>query len=177
MPSRMSIFWICLTLRRPFSKRSWKHASLPRSEMSCWALGYGFAFIGNQYRIRANDTDYYVDLLFSHRRLNSLVAVELKVGRFKPEYAGKMNFYLNLLDDFVREPHENPSIGIILCTERNYFEVEYALRGPDKPVGVSEYVLTDELPSSLKDKLPGAEQLRTRIQRELGEMDLPEIAS
>ena len=136
------------------------------------ALGYGFAFIGNQYRIRANDTDYYIDLLFSNRRLNSLVAVELKVGRFKPEYAGKMNFYLNLLDDFVREPHENPSIGIILCTERNYFEVEYALRGLDKPVGVSEYVLTHELPSSLEDKLPDAEQLRKRIQQELGDMDL-----
>jgi len=136
------------------------------------ALGYGFAFIGNQYRIRANDTDYYIDLLFSNRRLNSLVAVELKVGRFKPEYAGKMNFYLNLLDDFVREPHENPSIGIILCTERNYFEVEYALRGLDKPVGVSEYVLTHELPSSLEDKLPDAEQLRKRIQQELGDMNL-----
>jgi len=136
------------------------------------ALGYGFAFIGNQYRIRANDTDYYIDLLFSNRRLNSLVAVELKVGRFKPEYAGKMNFYLNLLDDLVREPHENPSIGIILCTERNYFKVEYALRGLDKPVGVSEYVLTHELPSSLEDKLPDAEQLRKRIQQELGDMDL-----
>ncbi len=71
----------------------------------------------------------------------------------------------------------NPSIGIILCTERNYFEVEYALRGLDKPVGVSEYVLTDKLPSSLKDKLPGAEQLRTRIQRELGEIDLPDDGS
>jgi len=136
------------------------------------ALGYGFAFIGNQYRIRANDTDYYIDLLFSNRRLNSLVAVELKVGRFKPEYAGKMNFYLNLLDDLVREPHENPSIGIILCTERNYFKVEYALRGLDKPVGVSEYVLTHKLPSSLEDKLPDAEQLRKRIQQELGDMDL-----
>jgi len=100
-------------------------------------LGYGFAFIGNQYRIAANDKEYFIDLLFSNRRLNALVAIELKVGRFKPEYAGKMNFYLNLLDDYVREPGENPSIGIILCTERDYFEVEYALRGLDKPVGVS----------------------------------------
>lgn len=77
-----------------------------------------------------------------------------------------MNFYLNLLDEFVREPHENPSIGIILCTERNYFEVEYALRGLDKPVGVSEYVLTRDLPSSMQDKLPDAEQLRIKIQQE-----------
>lgn len=128
-------------------------------------LGYGFAFIGNQYRIAANDKEYFIDLLFSNRRLNSLVAIELKVGRFKPEYAGKMNFYLNLLDDYVREPGENPSIGIILCTERDYFEVEYALRGLDKPVGVSEYELTRELPEELKDKLPDAKQLEDEIRK------------
>ncbi len=131
-------------------------------------LGYGFAFIGNQYRIIANDKDYYIDLLFSNRRLNALVAIELKVGRFKPEYAGKMNFYLNLLDDFVREPEENPSIGIILCAERDYFEVEYALRGLNKPVGVSEYSLTRELPSELQNKLPDAKQLEIEIRREMG---------
>ncbi len=130
-------------------------------------LGYGFAFIGNQYRIVANDKEYFIDLLFSNRRLNSLVAIELKVGRFKPEYAGKMNFYLNLLDDYVREPGENPSIGIILCTERDYFEVEYALRGLDKPVGVSEYELTRELPEELKDKLPDAKQLEDEIRKEI----------
>ena len=101
-------------------------------------LGYGFAFIANQYRIVAHCKEYFIDLLFSNRRLNSLVAIELKVGQFKPEYAGKMNFYLNLLDDYVREPNENPSVGIILCTERDYFEVEYTLRGLNKPVGVSD---------------------------------------
>ena len=131
-------------------------------------LGYGFAFIGNQYRISANDKEYFIDLLFSNRRLNALVAIELKVGRFKPEYAGKMNFYLNLLDDYVREPGENPSIGIILCTERDYFEVEYALRGLDKPVGVSEYLLTQELPEELKNKLPDAKQLKDKIRKEIG---------
>lgn len=128
-------------------------------------LGYGFAFIGNQYRIIANDKEYFLDLLFWNRRLNSLVAIELKVGRFKPEYAGKMNFYLNLLDDYVREPGENPSIGIILCTERDYFEVEYALRGLDKPVGVSEYLLTRELPPELQNKLPDAKQLEDEIRK------------
>ncbi|MBC8522664.1 DUF1016 domain-containing protein [PVC group bacterium] len=130
-------------------------------------LGYGFAFIGNQYRIVANDKEYFIDLLFSNRRLNALVAIELKIGRFKPEYAGKMNFYLNLLDDYVREPGENPSIGIILCTERDYFEVEYALRGLDKPVGVSEYLLTRELPEELKNKLPNAKQLEDEIRKEI----------
>ena len=133
-------------------------------------LGYGFAFIGNQYRIVANDTEYFIDLLFSNRRLNALVAFELKVGRFKPEYAGKMNFYLNLLDDYVREPTENPSIGIILCKERNHFEVEYALRGIDKPVGVSGYKLTRHLPPEFHNKLPDAERLEEEIRKEMGDI-------
>ncbi|MCZ6804101.1 MAG: PDDEXK nuclease domain-containing protein [Proteobacteria bacterium] len=134
-------------------------------------LGYGFAFIGNQYRIVANDNEYFIDLLFSNRRLNALVAFELKVGRFKPEYAGKMNFYLNLLDDYVREPEENPSIGIILCKERNHFEVEYALRGIDKPVGVSGYSLTRELPPELYNKLPEPKLLEEEIRKEMGEIN------
>jgi hypothetical protein len=96
------------------------------------------------------------------------VAVELKAGKFKPEYAGKMNFYLNLLNDFVREPDENPSIGIILCGDRNRMEVEYALKGIDKPVGVAEYTLTRELPAELVDKLPKPEELEKQILRELG---------
>jgi len=138
-------------------------------------LGYGFAFIGNQYRIVANGKEYFIDLLFSNRRLNALVAIELKVGRFKPEYAGKMNFYLNLLDDYVREPGETPSIGIILCTERDYFEVEYALRGLDKPVGVSEYLLTRELPDELKNKLPDAKHLEDEIRKEISAIKVGKV--
>lgn len=133
-------------------------------------LGYGFAFIGNQFRIVANEKEYFIDLLFSNRRLNSLVAIELKIGPFKPEYAGKMNFYLNLLDDFVREPNENPSIGIILCKEKDEFEVEYALRGLEKPVGVSGYSLTRNLPEELQNKLPNAKDLEDQIRKEVGDI-------
>jgi len=122
-------------------------------------LGYGFAFIGNQYRIAHDGREYFIDLLFSNRKLRCLVAVELKKGKFLPEYAGKMNFYLNLLDDFVRVEGENPSIGIILCSERDRFEVEYALRGIDKPVGVSQFQLTRKLPKELQNKLPDPENL------------------
>ena len=132
-------------------------------------LGYGFSFIGNQYRIRQNNKDYYIDLLFFNRRLQALVAMELKIGAFKPEHAGKMNFYLNLLDDYVRESHENPSIGIILCSERDKFEVEYTLKEINRPVGVSEYRLTKTLPSELIDKLPDPKELEQQIRRELGE--------
>lgn len=131
-------------------------------------LGYGFSFIGNQYRIVTPDSEYFIDLLFYHRKLQSLVAVELKRSRFKPEYAGKMNFYLNLLDDFAKEPHENPSIGIILCGEHTRFDVEYALRGLDKPVGVAGYQLTRDIPEKLRDSLPDVRQLEEKIQFELG---------
>ena len=131
-------------------------------------LGYGFSFIGNQYRIVTPDSEYFIDLLFYHRKLQSLVAVELKSKRFKPEYAGKMNFYLNLLDEFVKEPHENPSIGIILCGEHSRFDVEYALRGIDKPVGVAGYQLTQDVPEKLRNALPNAQQLKDKIQFELG---------
>lgn len=134
-------------------------------------LGYGFAFIGNQYKIAAEGKEYYIDLLFSNRRLNALVAFEIKIGDFKPEYAGKMNFYLNLLDDYVREPTENPSIGIILCKQRNRFEVEYALRGFDKPMGVASYELTKILPTELHNKLPDPVLLEAEIRKEIGEKE------
>lgn len=117
-------------------------------------LGLGFCFIGAQYPLKLEDKEYYVDLLFFHRHLRCLVAFDLKIGEFKPEYAGKMNFYLNLLDDSVRFPAENPSIGIILCKTRSRLEVEYALRGIRKPIGVSEYKLTKELPKGLARSLP-----------------------
>lgn len=96
-----------------------------------------------------------------------MVAVELKAGKFQPEYAGKMNFYLNLLDDYVREVGENPSIGIILCADRDHLEVEYALRGIQKPMGVAEYRLTDKLPKTLADKLPDVKKLKQKIIKEL----------
>lgn len=139
-------------------------------------LGYGFSFMGNQYRIKANGNEYFIDLLFYNRRLQSLVAIELKKGKFEPEYTGKMNFYLNLLDDFVREPHENPSIGIILCSERDRFEVEYALRGVKNPVGVAEFKLSKSLPKELLDKLPNPKELEAELLREMNPEELDEIA-
>ena len=101
--------------------------------------------------------------------------MEIKKGKFQPEYAGKMNFYLNLLDDYVREPAENPSIGIILCSKRDRFEVEYALRGIDKLVGVSEFRLTRTLPAELSDKLPNPDELESEILKELGALHEEEV--
>ena len=102
-------------------------------------LGSGFSFIGNQHTLIFNDKEYRVDLLFFHRRLRSMVAIELKIGEFKPEYVGKMNFYLSLLDKFEKASDENPSIGIILCAEKDHLDVELALQDVNKPIGVAEY--------------------------------------
>jgi predicted nuclease of restriction endonuclease-like (RecB) superfamily len=111
-------------------------------------LGKGFSFIGNQYRLEYNEKEYFVDMLFFHRGLRCLVAIELKVGSFKPEYVGKMNFYLSLLDKFEKSENENQSIGIILCADKDHLDVEIALQDINKPIGVAEYQLL--LP---KDKL------------------------
>ena len=122
-------------------------------------LGYGFCFIGNQYHLALGENEYFIDLLFYHRFLKSLVAVELKTGKFKPEYAGKMDFYLNLLNESEKSHDDNPSIGIILCAERDKLEVEFSLRTKTNPIGVAEYKLYQSLPDNLKGKLPTSKQL------------------
>ena len=126
-------------------------------------LGYGFSFIGNQYRLKLNQKEYFIDLLFYHRILKCLVAIELKTVEFEPEFAGKMNFYLELLDEQEKQPDDNPSIGIILCPIKDNLEVEYTLRTNTKPIGVSEYKLTHKLPSNLKGKVPTSEELKRML--------------
>lgn len=123
-------------------------------------LGYGFCFIGRQHRLTLGRNEYFVDLLFYHRFLKSLVAVELKIGKFEPEYAGKMDFYLNLLNEKERAPDDAPSIGIILCAEKDGLEVEFALKSKSNPIGVAEYQLQGRLPTEMKGKLPSPRQLR-----------------
>jgi predicted nuclease of restriction endonuclease-like (RecB) superfamily len=122
-------------------------------------LGKGFAFIGNQHKLTLQNREYFTDLLFFNRELQALVAIELKRNEFKPEHAGKLNFYLNLLDKQVRLPHENYSIGIVLCKEKNNVIVEYALQGIDKPMGVATYKTRDELPERYRQILPSPEEL------------------
>lgn len=104
-------------------------------------LGKGFTFIGNQHRVEYNGKEYFVDILLYHRGLRSLVAMELKIGAFRPEYVGKMNFYLGLLDRLEKQPDENPSIGIILCADKDHLDVEIALQDIHKPIGIAEYQL------------------------------------
>jgi len=124
------------------------------------SLGNEFSFLGNQYRLVVDEDEYFIDLLFFHRGLQALIAFELKTGKFKPEYIGKMNFYLSALDDLIRLPHENASIGIILCKEKNDKKVEYSFRDFSKPMGVATYKTTEKLPAELQKALPDAETLK-----------------
>ncbi len=121
-------------------------------------LGYGFCFVGSQYRLALGKKEYFVDLLFYHRFLKCLVAIELKTGPFKPEYVGKMDFYLELLNDNERARDDNPSIGIILCAEKDKLEVEISLRTKTNPIGVTTYQLYPQLPDEYKGKLPTPEE-------------------
>jgi len=124
-------------------------------------LGSGFAFIGNQYRLMVEEQEFFVDLLFFNRKLQSLRAIDLKRGKFKPEYLGKMNFYLSALDDLVKQPHENPSIGIILCKEKNNKIVEYSFRDFNKAMGVATYKTSNKIPEQFKGLLPDSDTLKT----------------
>ena len=117
-------------------------------------LGYGFCFVGSQYRLMLGENEYFLDLLFYHRFLKCLVAIELKTGRFRPEYAGKMDFYLEVLNDRERAPDDNPSIGIILCAEKDRLEVEFSLKSKANPIGVATYQLYPQVPEEYQGLLP-----------------------
>jgi predicted nuclease of restriction endonuclease-like (RecB) superfamily len=126
-------------------------------------LGSGFAFIGNQFPISVEDDTYKIDLLFYHLKLRCYVAIDLKMGKFKPADAGQMNFYLSALDDSMKSPIDNPSIGIILCKDKKNVVVEYALRDLNKPIGVASYLLADALPDNLKSSIPTVEDFEQRL--------------
>ncbi len=130
-------------------------------------LGYGFCFVGRQYRLALGRKEYFVDLLFYHRFLKALVAFDLKIGPFEPEHTGKMDFYLNLLNDKERAPDDQPSIGIILCAEKDDVEVEFALKTKANPIGVAEYRLQARLPAEFKGRLPTAKQLADAVREVL----------
>ena len=128
-------------------------------------MGGDFAFMGNQYRLAIGDEEYYIDLLLYHRRLKSLVAIELKTGKFKAEYAGKMQFYLTVLNENVKTADESPSIGIIICKEKNRTTVEYALKEMNSPMGVATYVIREELPENMKTMLPSAAAIAQSLEK------------
>ncbi|MEH2306840.1 PDDEXK nuclease domain-containing protein [Nostoc sp.] len=148
-----------LELGDEHSERQLEESILTKVQPFLQEMGGIFAFIGSQYRLEVDDEEYFIDILLYHRRLKCLVAIELKIGKFLPEYVGKMQFYLAVLDNTVKLPEENPSIGIILCKSKQRTIVEYALKESNKPIGVATYQIVSKVPQELKNQLPDPEQV------------------
>lgn len=156
-----------LTIDEPFRERELELGLMEHLEKFLLELGQGFAFVGRQHHLEVSDNDFYLDLLFYHLKLRCFVVIDLKVGEFKPEYAGKMNFYCNVVDEQLKYDNDNPTIGLILCQDKDHIIAEYALRGMTQPIGVSEYELTTSLPEELKSSLPTIEQIEAQLDRDL----------
>ena len=152
-----------LTLADGFQERELETALVAHLEKFLLELGQGFAFVGRQYHLDLGGQDFYIDLLFYHLKLRCFVVIDLKRGEFKPEYAGKMNFYCNVVDDQLRHPGDAPTIGLILCQKANRVLAEYALRGMDKPIGISAFELTRALPTHLQSSLPSIEAIEQAL--------------
>jgi predicted nuclease of restriction endonuclease-like (RecB) superfamily len=160
-----------LTLEEPFHERELEAGLVHHLEKFLIELGQGFAFVGRQYRLDVGDEDYYIDLLFYHLRLRAFVVIDLKTGAFKPEFAGKLNFYCNVVNDRLRHATDAPTVGLILCQTKDNVLAEYSLSGIDKPIGVSSYQLTRALPESLQSALPTVDQIEAELGKELSNVE------
>jgi predicted nuclease of restriction endonuclease-like (RecB) superfamily len=152
-----------LTLEEPFHERELETSLIRHLEKFLLELGRGFAFVGRQYRLDVGNEDFYIDLLFYHLQLRCFIVIDLKKGKFKPEYAGKLNFYCNVINDRMRHPHDQPTIGLILCQSQDRVLAEYSLSGIDKPIGISTYELTRDLPKKLQSALPAVEDIEAEL--------------
>ncbi|MBL4760958.1 MAG: DUF1016 family protein [Mariprofundaceae bacterium] len=157
-----------LTMRESYDERELEAALVDNIMEFLLELGAGFAFVGKQYKLPVGDKDFYIDLLFYHVKLHCFVVVELKTGEFKPEFAGKLNFYISAVDDLLASEQDQPTIGMLICKSSHQTIVEYALKDMYKPIGVSEYELTRHLPDTFKSSLPSIEE----IEAELGVKDV-----
>ncbi len=154
-----------LTLTKPFHEKDVQRQLIAHITKFLLELGKGFAFVGQQYHLEVGESDYYLDLLFYHIKLKCYVVIELKNTKFIPEYAGKLNFYLSAVDSLVKSESDQPTIGILLCRDKNNFETEFALRDINKPMGVSEFQLTEIIPDNLKSSLPTIEEIENELRK------------
>lgn len=153
-----------LTLTEDYNERELEDSLVENITKFLLELGAGFSYIGRQYKLEVGKSDFYIDLLFYHVKLHSYVVVELKTGEFKPEYAGKLNFYVSAIDDLVADKTmDKPTIGILICKSKDDMVVEYALRDLNKPIGISEYELTQVLPKEFKSSLPSIEEIEAEL--------------
>ena len=158
-----------MTLSKHFHERELETGLLTHIEKFLLELGRGFAFVGRQYELTVSDKEFYLDLLFYHLKLRCFVVVDLKKGEFKPEYAGKMNFYCSAVDDLLRHEHDQPTLGLILCQTKDRIIAEYSLRDVEKPIGVADYELTRALPEKLASSLPSIEAIEAELSQDLAE--------
>jgi predicted nuclease of restriction endonuclease-like (RecB) superfamily len=156
-----------MTLSEPFAERELEVELVKHIEKFLLELGSGFAFVGRQYHIEVDEQDFYIDLLFYHIKMRCFVVIDLKKGDFKPEYAGKMSFYCSAIDDLLKHPTDQPTIGLILCENKKKVIAEYTLRDTNKPIGISEYDLTRALPDNLKPSLPSIEDIENELSEEV----------
>jgi predicted nuclease of restriction endonuclease-like (RecB) superfamily len=155
-----------LTLAEPFHERELETALVRHLEKFLLELGRGFAFVGRQYRLDVGNEDFYIDPLFYHLRLRAFIVIDLKKGKFKPEYAGKLNFYCNVVNDRLKHATDAPTIGLILCQTKDHLLAEYSFSGIDKPIGISTYELTRALPKKLQSALPTVEEIEAELSGE-----------
>ena len=162
-----------LSLAEDAEERALQKGLLEHIHQFLIELGAGFAFVGQQYRLEVGGEDFYIDLLFYHLKLRCYIVIDLKMTPFRPEYAGKMNFYLSAVDDLLRHPDDKPSIGLILCKAKNRVVAEYALRDLVKPVGVSTYItkLVESLPPALRGSLPSPRELEAELKKDTAAED------
>lgn len=157
------------TLKENYIETELENAMVDKIKTVLLELGNGFSFIGNQYKLTVGNEDYFIDLLFYHTKLHCYIVIELKNTKFKPEYAGKVNFYLSAVDDLIKSEFDNPSIGIILCREKDKFSVEYVLKDINKPIGVSSYEISKYLPKDVLESLPTEDDINLYIDIEEGD--------
>lgn len=155
-----------LTLTDTFNERELEVGLIAHIEKFLLELGSGFAFVGRQYPLIVSEREFYLDILFYHLKLRCFIVIELKKGEFKPEYAGKMNFYCSAVDDLLKHQDDQPTIGLILCQSKDRVFAEYALRDIQKPIGISEYELTRYLPNELAGSLPSIDELENELENE-----------
>jgi predicted nuclease of restriction endonuclease-like (RecB) superfamily len=155
-----------LTLNTHYTERELETELVKHIEKFLLELGSGFAFVGRQYLLTISNKDFYLDLLFYHLRLRCYIVIELKKGEFIPEYTGKLNFYCSAVDDLLRHPNDNPTIGLLLCQSKDKVFAEYALKDINKPIGISEYELTRILPNNLKSSLPTIEDIENELENQ-----------
>jgi len=152
-----------LSITEPFKERELENTLIKNMEKFLIELGSGFAFVGRQYKLEIGDDEFYIDLLFYHLKLRCFVVVELKKGKFKPEYSGQINFYCSAVDSILAQKGDKPTIGLILCQEKNEIVAEYSLRNMTQPIGISQYELVEVLPKEFESSLPSVEMIENEL--------------